>query len=72
MGATGGALNFCFLPFLRSQRVAAAWSRSNFPPKVLDTMFRAVEAVYRINKSLLAVRLPSLSPLPQPLSTFPS
>ncbi|GAA5894598.1 hypothetical protein JCM5296_002899 [Sporobolomyces johnsonii] len=34
------------------KRVAAAWSRSNFPPPALDTMFRAVEAVYRINKTL--------------------
>ena len=43
-------------PFtLLLQRVAAAWSRHNFPPPELDSMFRAIEAVYRINKSLLAV-----------------
>lgn len=38
------------------QRVAGAWSRTNFPPPELDSMFRAIEGVYRINKSLLAVR----------------
>lgn len=43
------------------QRVAGAWSRANFPPPALDSMFRAVEAVYRINKSLLGVRSPSSS-----------
>ena len=37
------------------KRVAAAWSRTNFPPPQLDGMFRAIEAVYRINKALLAV-----------------
>lgn len=44
------------------KRVAAAWSRTNFPPAALDTMFRAVEAVYRINKTLLAVSAPLRSP----------
>lgn len=37
------------------RRVAAAWSRSNFPPPELDAMFRAVEVVYRANRSLLTV-----------------
>ena len=42
------------------KRVAAAWSRTNFPPPQLDGMFRAIEAVYRINKALLAVSFRSL------------
>ncbi|ORX34393.1 hypothetical protein BD324DRAFT_643385 [Kockovaella imperatae] len=33
------------------RRVAAAWSRKDFPPPKLDTMFRAVEAVYRANRA---------------------
>ena|SRR5258708_6746081 len=37
------------------RRVASAWSRSNFPPRQLDSMFRAVETVYRTNKGLLSV-----------------
>ncbi|GAA5862920.1 hypothetical protein JCM8547_003621 [Rhodosporidiobolus lusitaniae] len=45
------------------KRVAAAWSRSNFPPPALDSMFRAVEAVYRINKTLLA-KLLEIGPNP--------
>ncbi|GAA5947946.1 hypothetical protein JCM3765_007040 [Sporobolomyces pararoseus] len=45
------------------KRVAAAWSRSNFPPPALDTMFRAVEAVYRINKTLLG-KLNEIGPNP--------
>ncbi|GAA6055328.1 hypothetical protein JCM3770_005287 [Rhodotorula araucariae] len=45
------------------KRVAAAWSRSNFPPPVLDAMFRAIEAVYRINKALLA-KLLEIGPSP--------
>ncbi|GAA6060094.1 hypothetical protein JCM10212_003502 [Sporobolomyces blumeae] len=45
------------------KRVAAAWSRSNFPPPALDSMFRAVEAVYRINKTLLA-KLLDIGPNP--------
>ncbi|GAA5925642.1 uncharacterized protein JCM15063_005079 [Sporobolomyces koalae] len=45
------------------KRVAAAWSRSNFPPPALDTMFRAVEAVYRINKILLG-KLNEIGPNP--------
>ncbi|KAJ1045073.1 hypothetical protein NDA14_007927 [Ustilago hordei] len=35
------------------KKVAAAWSRSNFPPPELDTMFRNVEAIYRANRSFL-------------------
>ncbi|KDN36460.1 hypothetical protein K437DRAFT_54478 [Tilletiaria anomala UBC 951] len=35
------------------KKVASAWSKSNFPPAELDTMFRNVEAVYRINRSFL-------------------
>ncbi|GAA5967562.1 hypothetical protein JCM11641_005694 [Rhodosporidiobolus odoratus] len=45
------------------KRVAAAWSRANFPPPELDTMFRAVEAVYRINKTLLT-KLLDIGPNP--------
>ncbi|GAA6005954.1 uncharacterized protein JCM10292_005625 [Rhodotorula paludigena] len=45
------------------KRVAAAWSRSNFPPPALDAMFRAIEAVYRINKTLLA-KLLEIGPNP--------
>ncbi|GAA5935769.1 hypothetical protein JCM3775_007324 [Rhodotorula graminis] len=45
------------------KRVAAAWSRANFPPPVLDSMFRAVEAVYRVNKGLLA-QLLEIGPSP--------
>lgn len=35
------------------KKVAAAWSRSNFPPPELDTMFRNIEAIYRVNRSFL-------------------
>ncbi|KWU42010.1 hypothetical protein RHOSPDRAFT_21929 [Rhodotorula sp. JG-1b] len=45
------------------KRVAAAWSRTNFPPPQLDGMFRAIEAVYRINKALLA-KLLEIGPNP--------
>ncbi|BGP32564.1 hypothetical protein JCM10296v2_004345 [Rhodotorula toruloides] len=45
------------------KRVAAAWSRNNFPPPALDAMFRAIEAVYRINKTLLA-KLNEIGPNP--------
>lgn len=38
------------------RRVAAAWSRTNFPPPELDAVFRSVEVVYRANRALLAVR----------------
>lgn len=41
------------------RKVAAAWSRSNFPPPELDAMFRSVEVVYRANRTLLSVSLPS-------------
>lgn len=36
---------------LTIQRVAAAWSRKDFPPPKLDAMFRCVEAVYRANRA---------------------
>ncbi|GEM10024.1 guanine nucleotide exchange factor [Rhodotorula toruloides] len=45
------------------KRVAAAWSRDNFPPPALDAMFRAIEAVYRINKTLLE-KLHEIGPNP--------
>lgn len=45
------------LCFQRIQKVASAWSRSNLPPPELDQMFRAVEAVYKANRSLLSVRI---------------
>lgn len=35
------------------KKVAGAWSRSNFPPAELDTMFRNVESIYRVNRSFL-------------------
>jgi len=37
------------------QKVAAAWSRSNLPPKELDTMFRSIEGIYKANRGLHAV-----------------
>lgn len=37
------------------RKVASAWSRANFPPPELDSMFRAIEAVYRANRGLLVV-----------------
>ncbi|KAJ7228404.1 hypothetical protein GGX14DRAFT_612697, partial [Mycena pura] len=37
------------------RKVAAAWSRSNLPPPELDTIFRGIEAVYKANRSLLAI-----------------
>ena len=45
------------------RRVASAWSRTNFPPRELDTMFRAIETVYRANRSLLSVSLIEFSSL---------
>ncbi|EJU01895.1 hypothetical protein DACRYDRAFT_22333 [Dacryopinax primogenitus] len=45
------------------RRVAAAWSKENFPPRQLDTMFRCVEAIYKANRSLLA-RLKDIGPNP--------
>ena len=41
-----------------TQKVAAAWSRSNLPPSELDTMFRSVESIYKANRFLLSVRRP--------------
>ncbi|UZJ56586.1 hypothetical protein CBS101457_005906 [Exobasidium rhododendri] len=35
------------------KKVAGAWSRSNFPPAELDTMFRNIESIYRVNRSFL-------------------
>lgn len=35
------------------KKVARAWNRANFPPAELDTMFRNIEAIYRVNKSFL-------------------
>ncbi|WVO23777.1 uncharacterized protein IAS62_005134 [Cryptococcus decagattii] len=32
------------------RRAAGAWSRKDFPPAKLDSMFRSVEAVYRANR----------------------
>ncbi|GAA94698.1 uncharacterized protein L969DRAFT_94673 [Mixia osmundae IAM 14324] len=46
------------------KRVASAWSRSNFPPPALDMVFRAIESIYRINKTFLA-RLRDIGPNPQ-------
>lgn len=37
------------------QKVAAAWTRSNLPPKELDAMFRGIEAVFKANRRLLSV-----------------
>ncbi|CAE7208155.1 unnamed protein product [Rhizoctonia solani] len=45
------------------RKVAAAWSRSNFPPKELDSLFRGVEAVYKANKSL-NTKLKEIGPNP--------
>ncbi|CAO1630238.1 unnamed protein product [Parajaminaea phylloscopi] len=33
--------------------VASAWNRANFPPAELDTMFRNIESIYRVNKVFL-------------------
>ncbi|QRV90893.1 hypothetical protein RhiJN_18911 [Ceratobasidium sp. AG-Ba] len=45
------------------RKVASAWSRSNFPPKELDTLFRGVEAVYKANRSL-NTKLKEIGPNP--------
>ncbi|CAE6506753.1 unnamed protein product [Rhizoctonia solani] len=45
------------------RKVAAAWSRSNFPPKELDSLFRGVEAVYKANRSL-NTKLKEIGPNP--------
>ena len=44
-------------PPTHQQKVAAAWSRSNLPPPELDSMFRAVEGVYKANRNLHTVRI---------------
>ena len=53
---------WCAIQFntFASQKVAAAWSRNNLPPKELDVMFRSIEMVYKVNRSLLSVRVPSI------------
>jgi hypothetical protein len=38
---------------ITTQKVASAWSRSNFPPPELDAMFRGIEAVFKANRSFL-------------------
>ncbi|WVQ97824.1 hypothetical protein IAU59_004939 [Kwoniella sp. CBS 9459] len=45
------------------RRVAAAWSRKDFPPPRLDQMFRCVEAVYRANRSF-GTKLKEIGPNP--------
>ncbi|KAK8846747.1 hypothetical protein IAR55_005834 [Kwoniella newhampshirensis] len=45
------------------RRVAAAWSRKDFPPPRLDTMFRCVEAVYRANRGF-GQKLKEIGPNP--------
>lgn len=35
------------------KKVAGAWSRHNLPPAELDTMFRNIESIYRINRAFL-------------------
>lgn len=50
-------------PLQLVQKVASAWSRSNLPPQELDQMFRAVEAVYKANRSFLSVRNHALCPV---------
>ncbi|CUA77521.1 hypothetical protein RSOLAG22IIIB_02536 [Rhizoctonia solani] len=45
------------------RKVAAAWSRSNFPPKELDSLFRGVEAVYKANRAL-NTKLKEIGPNP--------
>ncbi|KAG9098547.1 hypothetical protein FS749_003588 [Ceratobasidium sp. UAMH 11750] len=45
------------------RKVAAAWSRSNFPPRELDGLFRGVEAVYKANRAL-NTKLKEIGPNP--------
>ncbi|WWD22059.1 hypothetical protein CI109_106547 [Kwoniella shandongensis] len=45
------------------RRVAAAWSRKDFPPPKLDTMFRCIEAVYRANRGF-GQKLKEIGPNP--------
>lgn len=35
------------------RKVAAAWSKLNLPPPELDVMFRSIESVYKVNRTLL-------------------
>ncbi len=54
------------------KKVAAAWSRSNFPPPELDAMFRNIEAIYRANRSFLKA-LREIVPIhlrPKPSATY--
>ena len=32
------------------QKITACWNPKNLPPKQLDTMFRCIEAIYKLNK----------------------
>nr|XP_019008746.1 uncharacterized protein I206_06428 [Kwoniella pini CBS 10737]OCF47527.1 hypothetical protein I206_06428 [Kwoniella pini CBS 10737] len=45
------------------RKVAAAWSRKDFPPPKLDAMFRCVEAVYRANRAF-GSKLKEIGPNP--------
>ncbi|WWC87232.1 uncharacterized protein L201_002120 [Kwoniella dendrophila CBS 6074] len=45
------------------RKVAAAWSRKDFPPPKLDSMFRCIEAVYRANRSF-GSKLKEIGPNP--------
>ncbi|KAF8584498.1 hypothetical protein K439DRAFT_1346092 [Ramaria rubella] len=45
------------------RKVAGAWSRTNFPPKQLDAMFRGIESVYKANRGLLT-KLKEIGPTP--------
>ncbi|RXK37597.1 hypothetical protein M231_05139 [Tremella mesenterica] len=45
------------------RRVAAAWSRKDFPPPKLDVMFRCVESVYRANRAF-GTKLKEIGPNP--------
>lgn len=45
------------------QKIAAAWSKSNLPPRELDQMFRAIEALSKTNRSFLN-RLKEIGPNP--------
>ncbi|KAI5124637.1 hypothetical protein M0805_004246 [Coniferiporia weirii] len=45
------------------RKVASAWSRSNLPPPELDSMFRAVGAVFKANRSFQS-KLKEIGPSP--------
>ncbi|CAO1617326.1 unnamed protein product [Sympodiomycopsis kandeliae] len=45
------------------KKVAAAWSRQNLPPAELDTMFRNIESIYRVNRTFLKM-LKEIGPNP--------